>query len=338
MYERNQIGKIGLWLRNAISFTGRFGFFIRIIRLLYVGFSKTRNFEKILTKNRVDVLFATSLTNFIFDAQLVLAAKRIGIPTLGTVRSWDNLVSHGSLRTLPDLFLNHSKYMRDCALKYQHVRPRQMAYLGTSTYIKNYRDESRSQHLRRRFIFGCVGPSNPAEIEMITDLVGIMDDLKEAELIVLEHPKFKHSLPPGFAQNKRIGFNSFSFEDTASDQLSNYYNYLKSVDFLITSGSTVGLDSLFVGTPVVMLFYEPPPGEYWASSMRFLTHRTHYKDFIRNTKVPVFKSFAELRAQLFDYEKFVSDLQKDLPKVDYFTGSTSENFYSNFLKALKLIS
>src|SRR5437879_11569935 len=62
------------------------------------------------------------------DANLIAAARRRGIPTLGSVRSWDNILKH--LRTRPDaLTVWNARNVRE-AVEVDRFRPQQVTQVG----------------------------------------------------------------------------------------------------------------------------------------------------------------------------------------------------------------
>jgi hypothetical protein len=95
-------------------------FFLKdnILRLLILKLFREKKFQKKITphheKNylaKLDIIFITSLSNQSEDLQFALFARKNRIKIIGTMRSWDNLSSHGGLALIPDIFYSHSMFM-----------------------------------------------------------------------------------------------------------------------------------------------------------------------------------------------------------------------------------
>jgi hypothetical protein len=133
-----------------------------------------------------------------------------------------------------------------------------------------------------------------------------------------------------FNQTKETFFEFKNFES-----LKSYYATLKQFDLLLTSGSTIGLDALFVGTPVECYFIDLVKTGYWESSSRYLSHRTHYKDFINKMNLAVHDSIDSIIKSIEE----LSDNRKTPPTVPtYFTGYPTRDFDSIIINAVNITS
>ena len=85
---------------------------VNVLRKMYLMLHRSNtHYISINNFDDTDLLFVTSLTNFSADVPITLSIKSEGKPVNGTVRSWDNLVTHGSLCVAPDIFIAHSNFM-----------------------------------------------------------------------------------------------------------------------------------------------------------------------------------------------------------------------------------
>ena len=91
----------------------------KLVRYLFLKIIiREESLDQLATYKNYDLILTLSLTDDI-DTLLVGFGKKHGIKTIGTVRSWDNLSSHGLLRVKPDSFYSHSEAMTRDLLKYQ---------------------------------------------------------------------------------------------------------------------------------------------------------------------------------------------------------------------------
>jgi hypothetical protein len=330
LYERKKITYIGLILRNLINILfSRLKVNAILLRFIY-GLLPNKDYRNFLLANKCSFLFCTSLTNFNFDAELLRIAKQLKIENVGSPRSWDNLVSHGLLRVIPNIFFSHSRYMTDCALKYQYIQSSKIIETGTSTYRASFMPVENGKKFKANIAIGCVGPnSNPSEYEFISKFIPeALAIYPQLNFTVIQHPKFKH--PTSFNLNKT---SEVVFDFNGFQSLHSYYASLREFDLLLTCGSTIGLDALFVGTHVECYFIDLIETGFWESSSRFLTHRTHYKDFINKLNLVVHTSFDSI----FNSIEKLANNHSELPLIPtYFTGYPTHDFDSIIINSIKI--
>src|SRR4051812_47916173 len=88
-----------------------------------------------LEEEKPDVLMITPMIGFgSSQADLVRAARRLGIPVCFPVRSWDNLTNKGLLREAPDLVLVWNELQADEAARLHRVPREQVAVTGAVAY------------------------------------------------------------------------------------------------------------------------------------------------------------------------------------------------------------
>ena len=329
-FEKGKFGLVGLLTRSLLSNTiGSSRKLLRFVRWLY-SLNVDSYYSDLIDKTNCDLVICTSLTDTHPDSELLNAAKKKKVRTIGTPRSWDNLVSHGALRVLPEKFLSHSQYMTECATKYQFIEKKTIFETGTSTYRKEFLPNRRKSINQDQvsIAIGCVGPnSNPSEFAFISHLIPkIQEKFCNIDITIIQHPRFPHKQKFDFINVKDI-----SFEFTEFDSLKHYYETLNTFDLLLTSGSTIGLDAAFVGTSVECFFVDLIDVGYWASSSRYLTHRTHYKDFINILKIKTHFSMESVLSAIFSIPTgCVSSVENPV----FFTGYPKYDFNFEIIKSL----
>ena len=121
----------------------------RLLRWIDVRFGPVQRFEKHFERQRPDLLFVTDVMNEL-DGECMRLAKRMGIFTIGMVRSWDNLTAKGLLRSLPDQLIVHNDLLRDEAASYHRVPTERIAVTGIPHYdaYRAYRPVARAEFMR----------------------------------------------------------------------------------------------------------------------------------------------------------------------------------------------
>lgn len=70
------------------------------------------------------------------DVELVHNARFFGVHVAGMLRSWDNLTLRGLLRAVPDTLIVTSPRVREYALRYHDLKPREIEMVGVPHYDK----------------------------------------------------------------------------------------------------------------------------------------------------------------------------------------------------------
>jgi hypothetical protein len=230
MRDKNQLSLFGYLLRISVhNLLMNFPKLITLFRALY-QLLPSKKYKKILELSDVNLLLCTSISNFIYDSEIMRAAKKLSIKTLGTPRGWDNLVSHGYLRVIPDVFFSHSQFMTNCAIQYQLIKKEKIIPIGTSTYQKYLISNQKDLFVKKRIAIGCVGPrSNPSESIFIGEFLSIVTEaFPNFEFIIIQHPKFPHSFNFEYRNTSETTFQY----SKANGSLKKYYDFLKkSINF-----------------------------------------------------------------------------------------------------------
>jgi hypothetical protein len=234
---------------------------------------------------KLDLLFVTSITNVESDLQLAIFYKKQHTPIIATVRSWDNLVSKGILRFSPDIFLSHSKFMSETAVKSHRLNSKSVRTVVTPCYQRLFEpvtSERQNKHLK--ISYGCIGPFlNPDEVNFINLLCKI-SNTADVRLTIIQHPKFQHNL-----SNLDLGKTEVKTFDYLTSTLIDYYSFLAAQNFVIASGTTLALDALFSGTPVLGLEFEVKVQDFWSSHLRSYDFLPHTKKLFENhQRIPRF--------------------------------------------------
>lgn len=329
--SRKLNNKSSTWMLLRALFRHTFAFIPFGKRLIRGVFKfSTRIYGKDVIKSQelpfIDLLIATSLSDRESDVPLAIIYRNNGTRVIGTVRSWDNLVTKGTLPIEPDLFLSHSPYMTQSSKKFQSFAPSRVMELSTPSYrrrfISNLPVEPNNH--QQGILFACVGPGmNPDEYDFVIWLVTLTDKLN-LRLSVLQHPKFQHSFEE---LGSNVNVVTFDYGQTT---LIEYYDFLKRHVLVIGGGTSAILDAAFSGTQIALLSFEIQKRDYWLSYLRLYEYQPHLKDFVENCAPLIVNSATELEQLLVGLLRAqpLPDLSSD---IFAFTGNLDKDFFEGLL-------
>ncbi len=105
------------------------------LRLVEVFAPPDRGVVQFLAEQRADVVIASPLNmRFSEEVEYIKAAKKLGIPTLTMVYSWDNLTTKGLYHLIPDVVLAWNQAHFDEAHQIHHVPVERMVITGAPRF------------------------------------------------------------------------------------------------------------------------------------------------------------------------------------------------------------
>jgi hypothetical protein len=326
-FELNQISCLAFVVRCILHFASHFFPSLQsLFRFFLYHQLKNRSLSKIFKERRISHAVSFAITNP-EDVIFLSCAKRAGIKTVATTRSWDNLSSHGALLFEPDVFISHSQLMLDQLCKYHRISNNcDVVQQRVPWYQVEQIDRIRPKSVESmpegfKILYACTGPYHfPNEVQYIGQFFEIVK-YRNMSMCVLQHPKSLHDLSL-FPSD--LVATSFPFiDDNGRSTLESYYRFINSFTVIVGSGSTVLLDAKFLGKPVVGFFPENL-SLYWSSIARYADTMEHYSQFLKRLEVPVALDVNKL-------VKLVSSplvsKEMDQSSIKYFTGDDSA---SNF--------
>jgi hypothetical protein len=273
--------------------------------------------------------FITSLTN-IYDIQVAHFVRSTGVKVIGTVRSWDNLTSHGNLIFKPNFFYSHSQFMTETLTQFHHYDRKKIITLSSPNYRKSFSPIKMTNisYPLRKIGYGCMGsPSNPDDLNMIIEFNKIAGKYRDKEFFVIQHPIFPHRINFELSPNLKI-----LQYDYRKFELTQYYSELSKLDILVAGGSSILLDALFLQIPIAFIGFEVIKQDYWKSALRYEDYVYHFQKFIELTGVRKIRSKDEL-ISLFDEKLLKRQVFTD-ESVKYFTGDTELDLNFNLTRLL----
>jgi hypothetical protein len=237
------------------------------------------------------------------DANLIATARRYGVPTLGSVRSWDNIMKH--LRTRPDALTVWNARNAAEAVQIDRFRPEQVTQVGAPQLDVYFRS---STHALRRPELGL----DPAEKIVVlatssftyeSDQTYLVDMLLQAvrsgeirhpvRLVLRLHPddrvgrylKYRHAPEVTLDIPERY-LATLGWTMTRAD-LERMAALLRHADVLVNFATTVTLEAAIVDTPTLLVAFSPIDPEEMERYVVGLHFRMHYRSLVERDLVPV---------------------------------------------------
>jgi hypothetical protein len=276
----------------------------------------------LLERLRPDVLVSTYPVTA-FEVSALLAAKELGIPTVGHLLSWDNITCKGKFTVVPDYFICWGNVMTSELKQHYGVAPERIFECGVPHFDAHREliDASiLSRELKRMglsaerpyLFFGMSAPIfAPHEIDIVEHLAKEVRSGTfgaDMQMIVRPHPQNVTGnmadaswLPRIRAiQGPRVGVNMPVLSDDGlawnMDQgdLPVLVNLLSGCAVCLNSGSTLSIDAIAHDKPVVLTVFDADRDLPWWKSARRIPDYPHYRKLLEFKGVSPAGSFLEL--------------------------------------------
>ncbi len=312
------------WIGATLSVLGHVRMWREFLRFLYwiTPDSYARNLFK---KYKPDLVFSPGMFSP-EDTRLLKAAKKRGIKTVATAKSWDVLTTKAFTRVKADRLLVFNEINRKEAIEIGDYAPERIVITGFPQFDAYSRTDlkiERAEFMRmygldpsREFVFFSVpGDWKTAYTkDILVDLsrrIEAGEFAKPLQILAQIHPKYPSScegLSLPYVVVRRAGtFNStaseksidvgvanalaFSFSNKDIQQL---YNAMYHSVVTVNVESTLTLDAAALDRPSILINYDGDhPQPYWKSINR-LYEREHYQHVLKTGGAPLVKSHEEL--------------------------------------------
>ena len=247
------------------------------------------------------------------DANLIAAARRHGVPTLGSVRSWDNILKH--LRTRPDALTVWNALNAQEAVEIDRFRPDQVTQVGAPQLDAYFpargpamtREELGLDPRKKVLVLATSSFTYDSDQTYLVDM--LLDAIRGGEIrhplqIVLRlHPDdrvgryLKYRLAPEVVMDVPERFFATLGWTMTSADLTRMVALLRHADLMVNFATTVTLESAIVDTPTVLVAFSPIDPDEMQRYVVGLHFQMHYKALVERDLVPV----AWDRAQLVNW-------------------------------------
>lgn len=308
--RRTEMKGSGLLLSALLpSFLG-----MAILRILNPMLTPREPFSHLFALYNPTVVFATDMTNE-YDTRLVEEAKRRGIPSIGMVRSWDNLTSKGMMRAVPTELLVNNHIVRMEAAELHGVPSDTITVVGIPHYDRYLLPPSISREAlaekigipaHKRFIlFAPAGDRYLARNEVDRDVALLLEKIVPPDWDILVR------LPPADSVTS-IEDNPFSsprihiyrpsgrFKTVKNTEMSRQDDdvliaSLRASELVVAGPSTMVIDAAFFDKPVVLFDFDGLEHRPYLESVRRYYDYDHFAPVIESGGAPLARSAEELQ-------------------------------------------
>ncbi len=314
------------FLKRCITYTcgwnPLYHFVLRRITAFYIPDKKMQDIFK---KIKPDLLFSTDVLDEM-DFEAMREARRQNIQIVGMVRSWDNLTSGGLVMVVPNLVLLWNPFLYRKARFVQHIAANRLKIVGiphfdwyTKTELLVSREEFCQKFKidpnKKIILFGAIGNFlAPHESEVVETLSHALREnkLPDVSIIFRPHPHFI-SDKEKIEKLGNIIFDDLVAQYTGSERsswemdrekIAHLVNSLYHADLVITTASTMTMDAVAFGKPVVCIAFDGRSNElHWNSILRFYQNYTHYIEIAKTKGFKIASSPEELIRHVNEYLK-----------------------------------
>lgn len=320
--------RIGSWIKKNLLF---------IFSKIFIHFFPKKNFSFSLEDNqKLDFLFKCYKPSLVIMPTqgsdigywyISNFCKKNNITSLGIVDNWDNFSSRPHPDPKPDYYTVWGEQSKIHAKTFHNIKPSRVFPIGSARHDNYFllRNKKLKSHFNFKYIlfFESFGIT-----EGIKELFDILDNILESEkkiyanlkLIFRPHPwqknfkpidikKYKNIiLDPQLKKNYEKNISHSSFQP----DLSYYPSLIKNAEFIISSPTTMVIESLIFRKKILLLAYDKKKefGNYG-----YIKNVEHFKNIEKNNAITMCCNIQYLENNFFEiYNKNISSLSNKIDK------------------------
>jgi hypothetical protein len=241
------------------------------------------------------------------DANLIKAARQHGIPSLGSVRSWDNILKH--LRTRPDALTVWNATNAREAVEVDRFRPQQVTQVGApqlDVYFGPHDGGLSREALcaemgldpsRKILVLATSSFTYDSDqtylVDLVVDAIRARTIQQPVQVVLRLHPddragrylKYRHApevvldVPENYLATLGWTMNGADMRRMVA--------LLRHADAMVNFATTVTLEAAITDTPTLLVAFSPIDPEEMHRYVVGLHFRMHYKGLVDRDLVPV---------------------------------------------------
>jgi len=263
----------------------------------------------------IEVLFVTS-TDSREDQYLMYGAKKVGLPVIALVHSWDNLPARGLLSVKPDALLVWNEIMKEQAITLHGMDSSDVFVIGVPQYQyykkmacilnrqKFYEKYLEYNNKKDVVLYTCSAERVfPDEELFINALIQELNKFHNIQFVIRLHPEErKEQYLDQFSERNDIVISNpdDSFRATKTDSIgdvesvADFIELIKYSSVVINMASTITLDAVLFDTPVIcpMFNIAHDSGSWNAANNWYVS--SHFKTIVESDAVELPLSMDEL--------------------------------------------
>ena len=234
------------------------------------------------------------------------AARRLGLPVVAHVASWDHTVGKGVISPQCDLYVVQNAVMQEDLHRYHDIGPERVAVTGwpqTDVFVRR-RPRARYDDLLRSYgldpdrplvlVMGNTPTNAPYEDRFVERLVSWWEEAarERLQLLFRPHPRDREWRERFGAAS---GHDGIFVQEPSYTDLEDLATLLQHGDAVVANAGTILLDALVNDRPSVCVLYDEgaPPGESWAAKN---VVGEHYKELAGSGAFYTAEDFEEVIA------------------------------------------
>jgi hypothetical protein len=273
--------------------------------------AKTQYFEA-FTRRRPAMLLATH-AHVLGEAELISTAHKLGIPTLGLVRSWDNV--YKGIRSRPKHLAVWNEINRQEVLDYEGYRPENVHIVGAPQFDPYFAPDTLWSRARLAQQFG-LDPERPIILfaslgyffpgfdetcwmDVLIDLLNRGELDRRPQIVCRLHPwsRLEHFQRYADHPDVRLSFveryyPGLTWYMTRNDVVE-VANLLGHADAVITPGSTITLEAAVFDRPTIVPIFHPYQPERASNYFSTWVLGKHFGRIERLDLVPIIRDSME---------------------------------------------
>jgi hypothetical protein len=312
------------WRRKILRIISRklpFRITTHMFTTLETLFLKMRkDFSDAVNKDKPSLILVCTPGFTDLEAEVIILAKKIKIKTAAINFSWDNLTTNAKHLRATDYLIVWNNYIKDEAILYHQFKPDSVFVSGSMRFDVYFLNKdkiiTKEQFLKEKGLntnlplititttSHGVYPYHSDLIKMILELRGV-NKVPYFSLLVRIHPKDDIKHYSAFINTKDTRFelaghvrkmtgDSRHKIEMENIDIKNLYYTLKFSDLIINYSSTITLEALACGTPVINIAF---PKEMARRHYEF----SHYLPIVNSGAVPLAHSINELNTTISNY-------------------------------------
>ena len=271
----------------------------RIIRFLYASVNPLRAHDYLFLKYKPDLVFNTASSA---DCGVLRSAKRFGVWSVDMPKSWDN-PSQALFKTKANHLFVWSSFMKEQAIRLQGYREHEVSMTGIPQFDfytqkdmlfsrKEFCEKHGFDSKKKIILYGSAGGFFCEEAKYVALLKKYIDSgmFADAQILVRPHLGYKGDAErfssvegmPGIVVDKSDRQNYLLRDnyDTSKGHIYNLFNSLYHADVCINAASTLSLDAMACGTPVININFDIEKAGATGDSIRRLYGDDYLKELM----------------------------------------------------------
>lgn len=293
---------------------------------ILVNYPRSVEAEKRLREMQPSAVVVTGAFQFEQPA-IYAAAKKLGIPTLAYIPSWDNLTTKNRMVFKYDGYIVWSEQIKKELREFYPATENSPVYVVGApqfdiffqTEFHQSREEfCRQQNLRPELpiiVYAIGSPNFLQEHHGAIDLAKrvVRGELGNVQMLVRPHPihdnaelteSFREFAPLVRLQQTTNAGKAVSVRSQDEEQIREWINTFRHADVVVNLSSTVTIDAAIFDKAVVNLDFDPQPGQADQQLIKEINHHwNHFKPVAESGGVSLVNNFEEVAEAVRNYLK-----------------------------------